>query len=189
DANGRLVAQPVEINGRRHLGSEVEGTTYVVQTVMLFANDGRPIRAHTVLSGGRRGKFDVGDIIVPGKGVTSRPGPDNPLCTNCHGVTFADGEYWIDNDQVDDILAGDNYKPVSGAARRGDIVIYRNQGRVVHSATVTALDSNGQAQTVSGLGGLAFAPKETPIGPGPGTAWDDAADVTIHREEPENGTP
>jgi hypothetical protein len=81
--------------------------------VNLFADDGTPIKASINL------ESDIPE-----------------LNTDCHGVTFADGEYWINDDQVDLILKGDNYHDVS-KPQRGDIVIYRDaDGNVVHSATV-----------------------------------------------------
>jgi hypothetical protein len=81
--------------------------------INLFADDGTPIEAKINL-----------ELNIP------------ELDTDCHGVTFADGKYWINDDQVDLILKGDNYINIS-KPRKGDIVIYRNaDDKVVHSATV-----------------------------------------------------
>lgn len=38
---------------------------------------------------------------------------DKRYDTNCHGVTFADGEYWVNPDKVDNILKGDNYQEIT----------------------------------------------------------------------------
>ena len=35
--------------------------------------------------------------------------------TDCYGVIFGDGKFWINNDQVPSILKGDAYKEVSEA--------------------------------------------------------------------------
>jgi RHS repeat-associated protein len=62
----------------------------------------------------------------------SKPGFD----TDCHGWTFADGQYWINNDQVDAILKGDGYEKHE-QPQAGDVVVYRDfWDNVVHSAKV-----------------------------------------------------
>jgi RHS repeat-associated protein len=62
----------------------------------------------------------------------SKPGFD----TNCHGWTFTDGQYWINDDQVDAILKHDGYEKHE-QPQAGDVVVY-NQGRenIVHSAKI-----------------------------------------------------
>ncbi|HSL52763.1 MAG TPA: RHS repeat-associated core domain-containing protein [Pyrinomonadaceae bacterium] len=82
---------------------------------------------------------------------------DNRMSTDCHGLTFTEGKYWINNDQVDTILSGDNYTQLGSGdrARVGDVAVYRNSaGEVVHSATVTAVDSRGRPTQVEGIGGI-----------------------------------
>ena len=75
--------------------------------------------------------------------------------TDCHGFTFADGRYWINNEQVENILYGDNYKNISlKQAKSGDIVVYYENKDVEHSVKI--VDSNGlqNGTIVYGLGGL-----------------------------------
>lgn len=51
---------------------------------------------------------------------------------NCHGFTFTDSKYWINNDQVHLILEGDSY--VSATESDGQIVVFTRNGSIVHSA-------------------------------------------------------
>jgi hypothetical protein len=73
--------------------------------------------------------------------------------SNCHGYTFADGEYWIESNQVRKILEGDNYKSVD-TPQEGDIVVYwDNRGGAAHSAKVVSVDQEGGVQ-VEGISGI-----------------------------------
>ena len=76
------------------------------------------------------------------------------MATDCHGYSFADGQYWISNDQVGKILNDDGYKavaqgyfdgskyvmnPSSKPMQPGDIILYMIQNNpndyyVQHSA-------------------------------------------------------
>jgi hypothetical protein len=100
---------------------------------------------------------------------------------NCHGLTFAQGTVAIDNSQVDTILKGDKYEKTS-SPKAGDVAVYRDaNGDVVHSATVTGVDSKGNVSEVSGLGGLETQSHSDPPGPGTGSAWNDSgASVTYY---------
>jgi len=51
---------------------------------------------------------------------------------NCHGFTFADSKYWIDNEQVPMILTGDLYEPADKPSAQ--IVIFSKNNDIVHSA-------------------------------------------------------
>ena len=68
---------------------------------------------------------------------------------DCHGLTFADGKYWIDNDQVEKILE-DEYNLILGdEVKAGDIAIFKefaNQGKpdVIHSITLVHTKHNGE---------------------------------------------
>ena len=66
-------------------------------------------------------------------GPLTDPGMD----TNCHGYTFADGDFWIPPSQVSDLLKADNYKKVGNPAP-GDAVVYhdKREGVPTHSAKV-----------------------------------------------------
>ena len=103
---------------------------------------------------------------------------------NCHGHSFTADAYWIDNPQVQTIL-DDDYTPVT-TPRTGDIVIYRTNGAIVHSARWVGYPPAGidpRGAIVSSKGGFSPTVVEVPRGPGPGTAWeaDPAADVTYYR--------
>ncbi len=65
---------------------------------------------------------------------------------DCHGLSFSDGDYWINNDQVRKLLAGDSYRKIGGGPYNGttynykgnkitpgDIVIYTLKGKPIHS--------------------------------------------------------
>ncbi len=93
------------------------------------------------------------------------------MATNCHGTTFADGKFAIDNSQVSSILQGDGYSQVSGVVGVGDVAIFREGGDIVHSATVASVNEDGAAANVTGLGGLETTARTLPVGPGKGTAW------------------
>lgn len=74
---------------------------------------------------------------------------------DCHGLTFADGKYWVNNDQVPGLLKGDGYQKVKKgeAGQVGDVAIFKANGEVVHSTTVTGVGTDGKVTEVSGLGG------------------------------------
>lgn len=122
----------------------------------IFTDDGREVKAYRFIKG------------------------DRGMITDCHGVTFCDGKFWVDNDQVDTILKGDGYTKVD-KAKRGDVLIYRDaQGNVVHSVTVTAVDENGQPTEVQGLGGVETEVTTT----SPDTAWE-TDNFEIYTQNPE----
>lgn len=55
--------------------------------------------------------------------------------SNCHGWVFTGGQYWIGPEDVELILEDNGYESVSDP-RTGDLVIYRDHGKIVHSAIV-----------------------------------------------------
>lgn len=59
---------------------------------LIYANDGTKIVAY---------KNTFNDVLPKAN-------------TNCHGYSFARGEYWVDNSQVNKILSGDGYKKIGG---------------------------------------------------------------------------
>lgn len=100
--------------------------------------------------------------------------------TDCHGVTFADGELWINNDQVQTIL-DDKYKLVE-SPQSGDVVIYREPtaGAVVHSMTVVSVDKETGEVIVEGLGGVETQTKQTEVQKG----WvDPKANIEYYRKK------
>jgi hypothetical protein len=68
-------------------------------------------------------------------------GPAN-LNANSHGFTFARGRVSIEPEQVPRLLKNDGYCEISDASRirPGDVVVYWDGGRAVHSARVYAIE-------------------------------------------------
>ncbi len=87
-------------------------------------------------------------------------GKDQRFNTNCHGQTFTDGEFWINNSQVEDLLTGEGYKEAN-TPKVGDVVVYRKDGNVVHSVKIT---DTANGITVTGLGGTQVETSTAPIG-------------------------
>ena len=178
DANGELVVELGGVSGRKH--EQDPEFRWRVQDATLFADDGTPVQAHTVLSGTE----GVGDIrSIYHRGRASRPDSNNRLCTNCHGFTFADGKYWIEPGEVDAILKGDDYQLITGEARAGDVAVYRSKidGKAIHSATVTAVDDRGRV-TVSGISGLDTTPRTGPLEPSEEDAFLRGTEIAIYRK-------
>jgi hypothetical protein len=103
---------------------------------------------------------------------------DHRMDTNCHGVTFTNGEYWINNDQVQTILDCGYELIKPGDIKGGDILVYRDKknNNIVHSMTVTKVN-NHKAIEVSGLGGINLI-EETKT---PDTGWDEPAKQEYYR--------
>jgi hypothetical protein len=127
DEEGKLVAEEEvgEIAPRQH-GS---GKATLFETFNLFTDDGTAIEVWANL-GLENNEFD----------------------SNCHGYTFADGEYWMQPSEVENVLKGDNYKPVD-IPQEGDVVVYWDKkGEAVHSAKVVVVDQSGvQVDGISGI--------------------------------------
>lgn len=139
DENGDIVATKIgDPFLTQHAGAP--GVHFSVTKYELELVDGTKIEAYK-----SHGKYDS---------ATRKIVPDARLDTDCHGVTFSGGEYWINDDQVEQILSGGGYKPTI-SPEPGDVLIYRNSsGDVVHSVTVTQVDAQGVVSEVIGLGGL-----------------------------------
>ena len=89
---------------------------------------------------------------------------------------------WIDNAEIDKLLKGDGDRQIADKPRPGDVVIYRDGEKIVHSATVFTVDESGKVVEVKSLGGLDQEPKVLPPGPGLGTAWEYYASLlTVYR--------
>lgn len=88
------------------------------------------------------------------QGLPSRERADQ---SNCHGYTFLNGEYWMYGSQVEQILADNDWQPVTEASViSGDIAVYReSNGRVCHTARVVGRDANHRVLVNSKNG---FAP-------------------------------
>ena len=136
DSDGRLIRDPdgnivFAKDGAPVEGRAKSGDKALVQFGYVFADDGTKIYVAKNLSSDKR--FDC----------------------NCHGATFGDGQFWIGNEAIEELLAGDNYVEAEGDVYVGDVVIYYNKdGEIVHSTTVVGVDDETGDITVTGLGGL-----------------------------------
>ena len=107
------------------------GSTAVMEKGYIFADDGTPIEVF------KNNSMDAG------------------FDTNCHGTTFADGQYWVNNDQVPAIVKGDGYvEKTVATAKEGDKVVYKEGEESAHSMTVTKADGTADGMMVYGQGGV-----------------------------------
>ncbi len=65
----------------------------------------------------------------------------NPEC-NCHGWVFADGHYWVDGDDVKNILEDNGYYLVD-SPEVDDLIVYFSGDDIVHSGVVRSVESDG----------------------------------------------
>ncbi len=109
------------------------GSTATLEVGYVFADDGTPIQVFN-----NNGRGDAG------------------WDTNCHGTTFTDGKYWLNNDQVPALVQGDNYKSQTvESAKEGDKVVFLGEGNEAeHSMTITKADGTANGMMVYGQGGL-----------------------------------
>ncbi len=79
---------------------------------------------------------------------------------NCHGLSFGDGRFFIDNTQVQTILDDDYDK--TNEPQVGDIAVYTEPGKgIQHTATVVGFDDQGKVVLVAGLGGISVRSQVT----------------------------
>lgn len=127
----------------------------------LFTDKGTPIRAYQRLK--------------------STPNPNGlSYDADCHGVSFTNGKYWIDNDQVSTILK-DEYSEVNYAqVKPGDIGIYRDlDNNIVHSVTI---EFNQGRMIGYGKGGNEPTPYYGNLGVmSQNSMWPDAATLSFYR--------
>ena len=156
DANGELIFRTKGVVSAGHPGKP--DRSFVVRVGHLYTDKGNPIFALSVAQENPVRDARVGFIIDKNSGDVLRVANDktNEFCQNCHGSTFADGSFTIHNNQVEQILADDGYKLQDSADKTkvGDVLIYRKNGKIVHSATVTKVGADGKATAVSTLGRL-----------------------------------
>ncbi len=84
DKNGNIV---YSTSGKTTTCYHKYGETVTLEIGYVFANDGTPIQVF--------------------KNTTNA---DAGWTTNCHGTTFTDGLYWLNNDQVPALIKGDGYE-------------------------------------------------------------------------------
>jgi hypothetical protein len=65
---------------------------------------------------------------------------------DCHGLTFMNGAFWINSQDVDTILRDGKWRNIAeDDVREGDIAVYRNaKAQIVHSAEVMKRDETGR---------------------------------------------
>ena len=82
--------------------------------------------------------------------------------SNCHGLTFLDGDYWLLGTQVEKILADNGWDPVDARnVRSGDVAVYRKlDGTIVHTARVVGHDTRGVIRVNSKSN---FEPEQTGV--------------------------
>ena len=101
-------------------------------------------------------KTDLGTEIPAYQNNFSKEFPE--YNTNCHGLTFADGQFWINPPQARTIL-NDEYNEVDPSANQtpqaGDAAVFEDEkGNPIHSMTVSGVDDQGNVTEVVGLGGV-----------------------------------
>jgi len=126
---------------------------------------------------------DNGDQIEAFENVGDNTNLDIRFECDCHGLTFADGRYWINDPQVRDLLTGDGYEEINDP-QVGDVAIYTEGGEVKHSTTVTAVEG-GNVTEVSGLGGIQVSSRTTT----PRGGWRTGEAPTYYRRRNDNRTP
>ena len=128
DENGNIV---YVTTGESTYLKHPSGAIGHVQIGHIFANDRTPIEVYK----------NIGDEVE--------------WDTNCHGTTFADGKYWINPNQVKNILKGDNYSyiPITDA-KKGDKIIYNDAFFADHSMTIIETNGTLEETIVYGQGGL-----------------------------------
>jgi hypothetical protein len=130
--------------------------------------------------------------------IETRFGIDRSLLTqiqpptdtyNCHGYTFTDGDVWINDDQVQNILDDNGYSVTTDPVV-GDIVIYTESGGITHSGVITEVSGNVVKKVVSKWGATGLyehAPDDAPNIYG---AWEvyhtDRDNGNLLRTEPSN---
>ncbi|MBP5710502.1 MAG: hypothetical protein J6W84_05950 [Bacteroidales bacterium] len=132
DKNGNIVYSST---GEKKTFRHPSGTYATLEVGYVFANDGTPIQV-----------------------LNNTAGENEGWTTNCHGTAFADGQYWLNNDQVPALLHGDGYQKLTiEEAQTGDILLYHGnsyKGDIEHSMTIVKTDRTLEGTEVYGQGGL-----------------------------------
>jgi RHS repeat-associated protein len=136
DANGGFYFWPdrdedgneIIVTMQGNSGKEIE-----VNRGYLKANDGTEVRARYNLSDVKAEDFD------------------------CHGYTFTNGTYWINNSEVTKILEGDGYTK-SSVPIVGNVMIQKDKdGKITHSAIVESYNYlKGEVTVKEAMGTIEF---------------------------------
>jgi RHS repeat-associated protein len=153
DKDGNIV---YVTKGEQITANHPSGSSAVMEKGYVFADDGTPIEVF------KNNSMDAG------------------FDTNCHGTTFTDGKYWLNNDQVSSLVKGDGYtEQTLECSEVGDKVVYKEGEDSAHSMTVTKTDGTAEGMMVYGQGGVEIenhTDKAT-------EAWPQATDAKILRKE------
>lgn len=128
--------------------------SHPTRKVHALTDRGRPVtlqepetpRETTLLAEAERKTLESTRLL----GAVIRRGEANDLC-NCHGWVFTGGMFLISGSEVDTILEDNGYVPVDDP-RPGDLVVYRTNGTVAHTAVVRYV-TEGQPVLVEGKWG------------------------------------
>ncbi|MCZ2391516.1 MAG: RHS repeat-associated core domain-containing protein [Acidobacteria bacterium] len=163
--------------------------TYSYDTGYVKANDGTKIEASKATSSvkvelvnkdGSPMTFDKNDVAANQQLAGWQNAVDNmgyDATSDCHGVSFAEGQVWINNDQVPKILKGDGYRQIDLDSEQlfaGDIFIFSKDGSIdpemiEHSVTL----NNPEAGTVTSKGGYTRLRRDAVLAPGgTNSAWN-----------------
>jgi RHS repeat-associated protein len=198
DANGNVVFEktgsgliPFKVNGpdTSSSGKPVTATiTWQADVGHVFTDNGKPITAYRATGEISVTTKDANGNVANGGKELLRNGNTFDNKSDCHGLTFASGQVWINDDQAKSILSGDGYT-TTGFPQVGDVGIYNNPaGDVVHSVTLSGFGDQGIE--VDSKGGITAEQKQAAPGSGPGTAWPDAtAKMTWYHKKDESNTP
>ena len=139
DANGNIIFNQTGNLKMMHKGDPLRRFFFgdpPAATGYIYADDGTPIRANRNTMRDKYPRYN----------------------TNCHGHSFGDDIFWIDDDQVEALLKGEGYtkigggisggRSINGSPQKGDIIVYYNNGKVVHSGVYIG---NGRISENAGI--------------------------------------
>ena len=153
DKDGNIV---YVTKGEQITAGHPSGSSAIMEKGYVFADDGTAIEVY------KNNSMDAG------------------FDTNCHGTTFTDGKFWLNNDQVSALVKGDGYtEQTVDSAKIDDKVVYKEGEESAHSMTVTKTDGTADGMLVYGQGGVEVenhTDKAT-------EAWSRATDAKIIRKE------
>ncbi len=184
DSNGKVVTANVETATRKVIvnGKEEVRTVTVkakfTEGKIYSKNNGKTTEIQAYQSAGPLEVVETnekGETVFSGtvdgyeeySGVTEFQGWNNT--SNCHGTTFANGEVWIQNNQVEKLMKSEGYdvKNSSSTPTDGAVGIFSTDGKLNdprHSVRVLSLNPT----TVESKGGV--TPREVTS---PSKAWTD----------------
>lgn len=154
---GRFISRdPIGFRGGLNLfnGAGTSPVTYVDPSGLLETDENGAVKAEYVSSGvqtfGKEHPFEAnvaqvrlrtndGQYLIDAMILTDFDPEVQRAQTDCHGSTFTAGRFWIDNSQIEKLLMGDGYTPLTRdeTPQLSDVAIYLKDGKIYHSAFVT----------------------------------------------------